>query len=178
MPGNQEPSSAIPSASRPTGVTGEFFGLKGKAAGFTLVELIAAAGIVAILAVVAYPSYMRHIATARRSDAQGALLGLAAAMERHATTHGFSYTGAAGTKDAPADSGSPWIYAQTVPVSGGTVTYNLNIAASTDTSFILEAVPTGPQTGDRCGTLTLTSAGIRGIKNAQAGLAASDCWRN
>lgn len=148
-----------------------------RSAGFTLVEVVFATSIVAILASIAYPSYLQHIATSRRADAQGALLGLAAAMERHATTHNFKYTGAAGSQAAPADSGDPWVFAKTVPVSGGTATYNLKIAASAETSFTLEAIPTGAQAKDKCGTLTLTSAGLRGIKNAQADVKVDDCWR-
>lgn len=138
-----------------------------------------AAGLVAILATMAYPSYTQHISTSRRADAQGALLGLAAAMERHATTHSFKYTGAAGSKGSPADSGDPWIVDKMVPAgaAAGKATYTLKIESSSETSFTLKAIPTGKQAGDKCGTLTLDSTGQRKIENAKTGVTTDDCWR-
>ncbi len=53
--------------------------------GFTLIELMIVVAIIAIIAAVAYPAYTQHIIKARRSDAEGALLNFANAMERYYT---------------------------------------------------------------------------------------------
>jgi type IV pilus assembly protein PilE len=143
--------------------------LNNKASGFTLVEIVIAAAVVSILAAMAYPNFKAHLATSRRSDAQGALIGMAAAMERYYTANN-TYVGAV--------PGTTLNYSATVPVSGGTPTYNLSVSSATATTYTIQAAPTGTQTGDKCGTLTLTWQGIRGISGAQTGLTVSDCWRS
>lgn len=144
--------------------------------GFTLIELIVTVAVVAILASIAYPSYVEHLRTSRRADAAGALIGFAAAMERHYASKG-SYLGAG---EGNGDTGAPGPalgYSATVPVGGGTVTYNLSIQAATANSYSLYAIPTGSQFGDKCGTLTLNQMGTQGIQDAQSGVSAKDCWR-
>ncbi|MXR37944.1 type IV pilin protein [Craterilacuibacter sinensis] len=51
-------------------------------AGFSLVELMSALLVMAILATVAYPAYRDYVLQARRADGRTALLGLALAQER------------------------------------------------------------------------------------------------
>ena len=53
--------------------------------GFTLVEVMIACAIVAILAALAYPSYINAMQKSRRSDAKSALVGAAGQMERYFT---------------------------------------------------------------------------------------------
>lgn len=105
----------------------------------------------------------------RRADANGALLGLANALERHATDNG-TYAGAAtGT--------TPDIYATQSPVDGGTAYYNLTIEnTTTQTSFDIRATPTtaGGQNTYKCGTLTLTHDGVKGVTGGTA--TADECW--
>lgn len=137
--------------------------------GFTLIELMVTVAIVGILAGIAYPGYQDGVMKSRRADAKGALLGLANAMERHFTETN-SYLGA-GTTDS--NTGSPTIFSTTSPVDGGTAYYNLTINAATASSYTLNATPTGAQANDKCGTLSLTQTGARGISTA---LAVTDCW--
>jgi len=137
--------------------------------GFTLIELMVTVAIVGILAGIAYPSYQDSVMKSRRADAKGALLGLANAMERHFTARN-TYLGA-GTIDG--DTGSPTIFSATCPVDGGTPYYNLTINAATASAYTLHAAPTGAQANDKCGTLSLTQTGARGISTA---LAVADCW--
>lgn len=47
------------------------------ATGFTLIELMIAVVVIAILAAVAYPSYTRHVVRSHRSQAQGYLMRVA-----------------------------------------------------------------------------------------------------
>lgn len=140
--------------------------------GFTLIELLIAVAIVGILASMAYPSYTEHVRSGRRADAQGALYGLQQALERYFTTNS-SFAGAV------IGSAEGTIYPDQSPVSGGAPAYTLQIIDLTATSYTLRAVPTGVQTNDKCGILSLTSTNIRGIVNPPvASLTTDDCWRN
>ncbi|UOA07563.1 type IV pilin protein [Methylobacter sp. S3L5C] len=141
--------------------------------GFTLIELMITVVIVGILAGIAIPSYQASVMKSRRADAQGALLGFENAMERYFTVNN-SYLGAAGTVGSHADTGSPRIYSITSPVDGGTAFYNLTINAATASSYTLSAEPTGVQSSDKCGTLTLTHTGVKGFTGT--GVTAADCW--
>lgn len=138
--------------------------------GFTLVEAIVVLAIVGILAAIAYPSYTEQVRSGRRADAEGALYGLQQALERLFTTHSSYATAALGS--APGS-----IFSDQVPADGPP-NYQLQIADLTATGYTLKAVPVGVQAHDRCGTLTLSSANVRGIANALPGLAVADCWRN
>ncbi|MCU7836974.1 MAG: prepilin-type N-terminal cleavage/methylation domain-containing protein [gamma proteobacterium symbiont of Taylorina sp.] len=143
--------------------------------GFTLIELMITVAVIAILATIALPSYQESIAKARRSDAQGALYGLANAMQRFFTEHntfcGAETGGTAGTCAA----GSPRIYSANVPGSGGSSYYNMTISAVTQTSYTLTATRSGSMTDDKCGNFTLTNIGVRGlVSNSHP---ASLCWR-
>ncbi|MBW7473102.1 type IV pilin protein [Marinobacter sp. F4218] len=123
--------------------------------GFTLIELMIVVAIIGIIAAIAYPSYMDHVDKTRRSDAQGALMGLAAAMERHYASNN-SYEGAA---SGGGDTGAPAIYPDEAPLDGDNKYYDLTIQAADATSFTLRAAPKGAQAGD--GMLELDSTGVR-----------------
>jgi type IV pilus assembly protein PilE len=145
--------------------------------GFNVVELLVTLSVVGILAGIAYPSYQSQMQKTRRADAEGALLGLANAMERFYTENN-TYLGAAGTTATPADTGAPRIYATQSPVDGGTKYYDLTINAATATTYTLRATPDshGPQGNDKCGILTLTNAGVKDITGQASGVTKTDCW--
>ncbi len=54
-----------------------------KHAGITLIELMIAVAIVAILAGVAYPSYMQYVLTSHRTEGTSALVRIANLEERY-----------------------------------------------------------------------------------------------
>lgn len=72
-------------------------------AGFTLVELLIVMAIVAILGVIAVPSYRNYVVGARQNSAQQALLRMAGAMENcysmNQTYKGCFGTGNSGVTD-------------------------------------------------------------------------------
>jgi type IV pilus assembly protein PilE len=123
--------------------------------GFTLIELMIVIAILGILAAIAIPSYQDSVRKAKRADAQGALMGLANAMERYFTINN-TFLGAA---SGGGDTGAPTIFSTQVPVDGGTAYYNLTISAATASSYTLTATAIGSQAGD--GNLTLTNTGAK-----------------
>ena len=117
--------------------------------GITLIELIIAIGIVAILAAIGYPSYMEHVKSTRRGEAKATLLEVAQFMERKFTSDGCYKCGSE-TVTLP--------FTQ-VPRDGGSAYYTISLASSTDTNYQLQALPTGAMSGDSCGTYTLDQTG-------------------
>jgi len=142
-------------------------------AGLTLIELLVVVTIIALLGAIAYPSYQNQVRDTRRSDCSGALTALGGAMERYYTVNS-SYLGAAA---AGADTGAPAVFATQCPVDGGAATYNLTIQAATAATYTVQAAPVGVQASDRCGTLTLTNLGLKGVTGADAGVTWEQCWR-
>ncbi|MGQ3888979.1 type IV pilin protein [Legionella sp. CNM-1927-20] len=140
--------------------------------GFTLIELMIVVVIVAILTMIAYPSYQDYITRSRRADGQAALLDLASRLERYYAQQNTYQTATIGTgnaTDVRATNLSPEQW------------YTLSITAQTPSSYTLQAVPNNQQaTNDtRCQTLTLNSLGVKGITAGPAGVPtgpASRCW--
>jgi len=140
--------------------------------GFTLIELMIVVAIVAILAAVAYPSYLDSLTKGRRSDAQGVLMEFAGAMERHYTNNS-SYLGAVA---GGATSGDPIIFSIRSPISGPTIYYNLIVQASNASSYTLRATPVNAQAGD--GYLEILSTGVKQWDRNNGGTigAGEACW--
>ncbi|MFA6053027.1 MAG: type IV pilin protein [Methylobacter sp.] len=136
--------------------------MRTKVRGFTLIELMIAVAIVGILASIAVPSYLEHVRKGKRSEAQGALVSFANAMEQWRLQKS-NYLGAA---TGGGDTGAPTIFSAVVPISGGTITYNLTISAVTATTYTLTATAAGTQAAD--GNLTLTHDGTKRCTVASA----------
>lgn len=141
-----------------------------KQSGFTLIELMIVVAIIGIIAAIAFPSYQESSAKARRAAAKANLVGFTAAMERFYTQN-RTYLGAA---TGGANTGAPaaTLFPNQSPLDGNTKFYNLTIQSAFATSFTLAATPItgGVMDGDRCGTLTITSAGVKSPTT-------SGCWR-
>lgn len=136
-----------------------------KLRGFTLIELLIVIVIIGILAAIGYPAYTEQTRKTRRADCAGVLMNASNAMERYYTENG-NYTGATAGTDYPSK----------CPVDGAETYYNIDTKVLTATTYTLRATPAGPQTGDKCGKLTLTQTGVRDMDDEDAGLAADDCW--
>ena len=130
--------------------------------GFTLVELMIVVAIIGIIAAIAYPTYQNHVQDTRRATAQSELMELAQFMERRYTSN-YEYTEDGGDPDLPFDY-SPRDNDE------DNAFYNIGFEDDvTGNAFTLEAVPTGVQSDDRCGTLTLDHQGNREADG-------DDCW--
>jgi type IV pilus assembly protein PilE len=126
--------------------------------GFSLLELMIALGVAAIIATFALPAYRTHVAKARRVEAATALLRAAQFIEtaRMAQTADAAITPtlAAGYDQAPA-SGAP--------------TYRLKVLAENvaNGGYTIEAAPlaNGAMRGDPCGVYFLDATGARGNRS-------------
>jgi len=130
------------------------------ARGFSLLELLAVAAIVAVLGAVAYPGYQRHLAAGRRVAATACLLEHAQAMERYYVAH-------QGYLDAPVP----------VPCHGLSGFYQFSFAqAPTEITYVLQAVPLNAQAvhDAQCGILSLNQWGERMV--SVEGTPSSRCW--
>jgi type IV pilus assembly protein PilE len=130
-----------------------------KNAGFTLIELMVAVVIIAILASVAYPAYQDSVRKGRRVDAKVALMEAAQIMERYFTEN-MTYATAPTTL---------------IPATSTNGDYAVSLVTNTASSFQLKAVPSSTrQTGDPCGTYTLDGAGNKDVTGGT--LTKSACW--
>lgn len=127
--------------------------------GFTLIELMVAVAIVAILTVIAIPQYTKYVMQSRRPDAKQALLDLAAREERYYTLNNTYTTSATALGYA----------AFPVALGSNATDYLLSVTAATATTYSAQAVPQGSQASDSCGTYTLDNLGNQGAGT-------SNCW--
>jgi type IV pilus assembly protein PilE len=125
--------------------------------GFSLIEVMVAAVIVAILAMIAVPGYQDSVMKGKRSDGKAGLMNVASRMEQYFLDN-KTYTADLtdlGFAD-PADSPDGYF---TISVTAATA------ACPVTTCYKLSAVPKHSDTN--CATLTLDSVGTKGPTN---------CW--
>ena len=125
--------------------------------GFTLTELMIAVAIVAILTMVAYPSFMSSVRKSKRTDAHSALTRTAGNLERFFSTN-VSYTIDTTQLGLKIDAGTAYSdsghYVVTVAAGATGIASSYVINAS--------ATPGDMQAGDTgCTTFTLDSLGRR-----------------
>lgn len=146
-----------------------------KQKGFTLIELMIVVAIIGIIASIGYPRYTESVSKSRRGNAQAEMLSLSSALERYYTQNNhYSNAAAAGADTGAPDPTIYSIEAEVTPFYTITISETDGGVADTTAaqSYEISAVPAGVMTGDRCGTMTLNSAGV---KTAAAGQ--TDCWR-
>ncbi|GAA6140726.1 type IV pilin protein [Hydrogenophaga sp. 5NK40-0174] len=135
-------------------------------AGFTLIEVMIVAAVVAILAAVAYPAYEDSRRRAARADVQSDLMELAQASERFFSQNNrYDQTRAGAAYVLP--------FTQS-PRSGVGLKYNiLFVTAAAGQTYTLQAVPVGKQVADVCGTLTINQLGV---STPALGTNGRPCW--
>jgi type IV pilus assembly protein PilE len=119
-----------------------------KPKGFTLLELMIALGVVAVIATFAMPSYRLHVAKGHRMDAAAALYRAAQYVEntRNMGGNDASLRLPTGFDQAPAN---------------GTPVYRLRLTGESESNggYSIAADPVQP--GDECGVFILDATGAR-----------------
>jgi type IV pilus assembly protein PilE len=146
--------------------------------GFTLIELMIAVVVTAILATIAVTSYSSFVLKAHRTEAKSALLDMASLEERYLSTNGTYST-------SPGDLGYP--VAAIFPIVIGNQYYNIPaaptvvpavVATATPASFTITVNAIGNQLKDTaCVSFTVTSAGARTATMQGGADNTAVCWQ-
>ena len=140
--------------------------------GFTLLELMIAMVVIAIVAAVAIPSYGDYVRRAARSDAQLALLDAAQHLER-IYTECNSYVLRDASTDPPCTTAfSALPAALTRAPKEGRQRYTIVIQALAAQAYTLRAVPLE---SDACGSFQVLSNGVKTVVGASVPV--EECWR-
>lgn len=133
----------------------------GNIRGMTLIELVIAIAVIAILTGLAVPNYRNYVLRANRAEAMDILLATAACQERVYTKFHQYDTGRC-MDDTTTPNGN----------------YVLTMAtANENQNYVLTATPQASQSEDTCGNLTLNDRGERGSSAAADAGQIADCWR-
>ncbi len=127
------------------------------ARGFTLIELMVAVAIVAILAGVALPNYREYVIRGHLADASNGLALMRAQMERHYQDNRTYATAGGFTTPCASSDATPRTFNNFVVSCSGT---------PTATAFTLAATGSGPAAGF---TFTINQADVRATTAAPSG---------
>jgi type IV pilus assembly protein PilE len=153
--------------------------MKRTSKGFTLIELVVAMVVAAILVSIAIPAYSSYVRKAHRTDAKAALLDLISLEERYFSTASvYSSTGSdlgytafpvtIGTAPGDFTISAPQIVAAVVPTAGTT---------GTPAKVTITAVAINDQANDTaCASFVVDSSGLRQAFTQGAVDNSATCW--
>ncbi|MEM5450867.1 type IV pilin protein [Paraburkholderia guartelaensis] len=134
---------------------------------FTLLELVIALAVAAIVAAFAMPGWSAQIARGHRIDAVAALYRAAQLVDTQSASMALLPTG----------------FDQAPPT--GTPVYRLRLMPADDSNggyaLVADPVEAGPMRGDACGAFVLDATGARSNRAAGSGVvpaATQMCWRD
>ncbi|HJW01960.1 MAG TPA: type IV pilin protein [Azospira sp.] len=132
--------------------------------GFTLIELMITIAIIGIVAAVALPSYNKYILRANRAAAETFMMAVAQKEEQY-LLDARQY---AEITSAAAFASTLGIAVPTEVVGKYAVT--VAYVSANPRTYQVTAVPSGNQTQDSCGTLTLNNSGAKSASGS------GSCW--
>jgi len=127
--------------------------------GFTLIELMIAVVVVAVLMTLAYPSFQRYLIRASREAAQTTLLDLATLQEK-VFLNSSAYVGSGGVTGTYTGTSSGGLGLTGGRTPDGKYTIALD-SGGTATTFTLRATPVTGSTQASDGDITIDQAGTR-----------------
>ncbi|MDI1252039.1 type IV pilin protein [Thermomonas sp.] len=126
---------------------------RSRSAGFSLIEVMVVVAIIGILASIALPAYTDHARKARRAAGTACVGAVAQGIERYYTAK-LTYNDT--TDPLPA------IGVLTGICEPATLAfYNFSTSNLTGKTYTVSAAPTGKQSGDSCGNLSINQAGTK-----------------
>lgn len=128
--------------------------------GWSLLELLITLACLGLLMTWASQQYEHHLQRKQRALARVQLLHMALWMERSASMNG--------AYPLPAH-----IPNSVLVLPEASYRFSVNSSAE---AFTVLATPTGNQTLDACGTLTLNHLGVRSMQQAAASVTPQQCW--
>ena len=132
---------------------------RSKSRGFTLIELVIALAIVAILVRIAFPSYQAYVVRSSRQAAQSELVALANAQEKiFLNDNAYVFDPATSVKKAYTGKSDGGLGVTSEKSKDGRYKYSV---AATATTFTLTATPTGAQYAGDPLPLTISETGQR-----------------
>jgi type IV pilus assembly protein PilE len=144
--------------------------------GFTLIEIMVAVVIVAILASFAYPSYLESVRKAKRAEARAALMQLMQQQERYYSQNN-RYIAFSSESAGENEKKFSWYSGSTPSTSAYEIEGRACENGIIENCVALTARPGTAKvdrnySDTRCGELTLTSTGAKSATGS-----AADCWR-
>jgi type IV pilus assembly protein PilE len=142
-----------------------------RAHGFTLIELMIAMVIFALLLAISIPTYRAQVRKGRRTEAKTALLDLAGREERlYSVNNAYS-----GTPSALGYGAVGAVF----PLNVGNNYYQVSMPVQTATTFTFTATAVDPdQLNDTtCRTFTITHLGVQTAASSTGANTTATCWR-